>query len=73
MAKLKGKARAKARKTKRMAYKQSKNCMLLLPNGGYKMISEKEADALKDGLGLQRLSERLKMFTQRLTSSSEML
>lgn len=47
MAKVKGKVRAKARKAKRMAYKQSKNCMLLLPNGGYKMISKKEMDLLR--------------------------
>ena len=46
MAKLKGKARAKARKTKRNAFKQSKNCMVILPNGGFKMISEQELERL---------------------------
>ncbi len=47
MAKLKGKARAKARKSKGQAYKQSKNCMVILPNGGFKMVTKKEMDSLR--------------------------
>jgi hypothetical protein len=46
MAKLKGKTKANARKAKRNAYKQSKNCMVLLPNGGFKMITQTEFDNL---------------------------
>lgn len=47
MAKLKGKARAKSRKSKGQAYKQSKNCMIISPNGGFKMVTQKEMDLLR--------------------------
>ncbi len=46
MAKLKGKARANARKNKGQAYKQSKNCMIILPSGGFKMVTQTEFDKL---------------------------